>query len=34
VAEMVAASLRARWRTASEFVYEAGRPKYLLTTFR
>ena len=34
VAEKVAASLRARWRTASEFVYEAGRPRCQRTAFR
>jgi hypothetical protein len=34
VAEKVALSLRARWRTVSEFVYEAGGPKYLQTVFR
>ncbi len=33
VADKVAASLRARWRTASEFVYETGRPKFLRTAF-
>jgi hypothetical protein len=34
VAQKVAASLRESWRTASEFVYESGRPKYLQTIFR
>ena len=34
VAQKVAASLDAPWRTASEFVYAAGRPKYLETVFR
>jgi hypothetical protein len=34
IARMVAASLLAPWRTASEFVYENGRPKYLETVFQ
>jgi hypothetical protein len=34
VAEKVAGSLRVRWRTASECVYVAGRPRCLRTVFR
>jgi hypothetical protein len=30
----VAAYFRSNWRTVSEFKYENGRPKYLLTAFR
>jgi hypothetical protein len=30
----VAASFRSHWRSASEFTYEAGRPRYRLTAFR
>lgn len=34
VGQKVAASFRSAWRSASEFTYEAGQPKYLLTAFR